>query len=148
MVFSRQFRYDYLNFYKQGIIMKIKSLMAVLVLVFGVSACSTVKKVVYRIDVPQGNYLEQEKIDQLEIGMNQEQVQYLLGAPVLKDSFANQRWSYVFIQREGHNDPIQQTLFVYFDQRGLVSDVQIAQPATAQDIIEENGAVESIIHEE
>lgn len=115
--------------------MKMKSLVAVLLLALGVSACSTVKKVVYRIDVPQGNYLEQEKIDQLEIGMNQEQVLYLLGTPVLKDVFANQRWSYVFIQREGHNDPIQHTLFVYFDQKGLVSDIQLDKPLAQ---IEEN----------
>ena len=55
--------------------MKMKSLLAVLALVMGVSACSTVKKVVYRIDVPQGNYLEQDKIDQIKIGMTPVQVQ-------------------------------------------------------------------------
>lgn len=112
--------------------MKMKSLFAVLLLSLGVSACSTVKKVVYRIDVPQGNYLEQDKIDQLKVGMNKEQVQYLLGSPMLKDMFATNRWDYVFIKREGHNDPIQHTLLVYFSQKGLVSDIQLDKP------IEEN----------
>lgn len=112
--------------------MKMKSLFAVLLLSLGVSACSTVKKVVYRIDVPQGNYLEQDKIDQLKVGMNKEQVQYLLGSPMLKDMFATNRWDYVFIKREGHNDPIQHTLLVYFNQQGLVSDLQLDKP------IEEN----------
>lgn len=112
--------------------MKMKSLFAVLLLSLGVSACSTVKKVVYRIDVPQGNYLEQDKIDQLKVGMNKEQVQYLLGSPMLKDMFATNRWDYVFIKREGHNDPIQHTLLVYFNQKGLVSDIQLDKP------IEEN----------
>ena len=65
-----------------------KSLLAVLALVMGVSACSTVKKVVYRIDVPQGNYLEQDKIDQIKIGMTPVQVQYLLGTPMLKTYLA------------------------------------------------------------
>lgn len=108
--------------------MKIKSLVAILLLTLGLSACSTIKKVVYRIDVPQGNYLEQEKVNQLRVGMNQEQVTYLLGSPVLIDTFAQQRWNYVFIKREGHNDPIQHTLFVYFDQRGLVSQIQLDKP--------------------
>lgn len=108
--------------------MKIKSLVAVLVLAIGLSACSTVKKVVYRIDVPQGNYLEQSKVDQLQVGMNQEQVRYLLGSPLLVDSFNPNRWSYVFIKREGHNDPIQRTLFVTFDGNGLVSDIKLDQP--------------------
>lgn len=108
--------------------MKMKSLLAVLLLALGVTACSTVKKVVYRIDVPQGNYLEQDKIDQLKVGMNKEQVQYLLGTPVLEDIFSESRWDYVFIKREGHNDPIQHTLFVYFDQQGLVSDIKLDKP--------------------
>ena len=68
--------------------MKMKSLLAVLALVMGVSACSTVKKVVYRIDVPQGNYLEQDKIDQIKIGMTPVQVQYLLGTKVITIRFS------------------------------------------------------------
>lgn len=111
--------------------MKMKSLVAVVLLAVGVTACSSVKKVVYRIDVPQGNYLEQDKIDQLKVGMNQEQVQYLLGTPMLKDSFAQNRWSYVFIKREGYNDPVQRTLFVHFNQKGLVSDIKLDQPLEA-----------------
>lgn len=104
--------------------MKIKSASAILLLALGLSACSTVKKVVYRIDVPQGNYLEQDKIDQLKIGMNQEQVRYLLGNPVLRDVFATHRWDYVFIKREGHNEPIQRALLVYFDNNGRVIDLK------------------------
>ncbi|STY63949.1 Small protein A precursor [Mannheimia haemolytica] len=58
----------------------------------GVTACSTVEKVVYRIDVPQGNYLEQDKIAQLKVGMTAEQVEYLLGTPMLKNIFETHRW--------------------------------------------------------
>lgn len=115
------------KFDKKVITMKMKSLLVVLLLTLGVTACSTVKKVVYRIDVPQGNYLEQDKIDQLQVGMNKAQVQYLLGTPVLQDRFSPNRWNYVFIKREGHNDPIQRTLLVYFDQKGLVSDIKLDQ---------------------
>ncbi|MBR0574007.1 MULTISPECIES: outer membrane protein assembly factor BamE [Pasteurellaceae] len=108
--------------------MKIKSLLATILLMMGVTACSTLEKVVYRIDVPQGNYLEQEKVDQLKVGMNQEQVLYLLGTPLLKDIFAQNRWDYVFIKRKGHQDPVQRTLFIYFDHSGLVSDIQLDKP--------------------
>lgn len=108
--------------------MKVKSLVAVLLLALGVTACSTVKKVVYRIDVPQGNYLEQDKIDQVKIGMTPEQVAYLLGTPVLKDPFETHRWDYVFIKREGHQEPIQHTLFIYFNPQGLVNDIKLDKP--------------------
>ncbi len=113
---------------QQVITMKIKSLIAILCLALGVTACSTVKKVVYRIDVPQGNYLEQEKIDQVKVGMNKEQVQYLLGTPMLTDAFAENRWDYVFILRKGHEEPIQRTLFIQFDPKGLVSNIQLDKP--------------------
>lgn len=113
--------------------MKIKSLIALILLALGLSACSSVKKVVYRIDVPQGNYLEQDKVAQLEVGMNKAQVEYLLGTPMLKDSFNPNRWNYVFIQREGHQEPIQHTLQIYFNEKGLVSDIQLDKPLTQND---------------
>ncbi|MBS9783097.1 MAG: outer membrane protein assembly factor BamE [Pasteurella sp.] len=105
--------------------MKIKSLLAIGLLAMGITACSTVQKVVYRIDVPQGNYLEQDKIDLLKVGMNQEQVLYVLGTPLLRDMFGKNRWTYVFIKRKGHEEPVQRTLFVYFGSDGLVSDIQL-----------------------
>ncbi|MFA9488131.1 MULTISPECIES: outer membrane protein assembly factor BamE [unclassified Mannheimia] len=103
--------------------MKMKSLLAALLVAMSVTACSTVEKVVYRIDVPQGNYLEQDKIDQLRVGMTPEQVEYLLGTPMLKNIFETYRWDYVFIKREAYKDPEQRNLFVYFDSNGLVSKI-------------------------
>lgn len=102
-----------------------KSLLTIALFAVGVSGCSTIKKVVYRIDVPQGNYLEQDKVEQVKVGMNAEQVQYLLGTPMLRDAFGGNRWTYVFIKREGYNNPEQHTLQVYFDNSGLVSDIQL-----------------------
>lgn len=103
--------------------MKMKSLLASVLVAMSVTACSTIEKVVYRIDVPQGNYLEQDKIDQLRVGMTPEQVEYLLGTPMLKNIFDTHRWDYVFIKREGYKEPEQRNLFVYFDANGLVSKI-------------------------
>ncbi len=116
------------NFYLGSNNMKKKSLLAIALLAVGVSGCSTVKKVVYRIDVPQGNYLEQDKVEQVKVGMNAEQVQYLLGTPMLRDAFGGNRWTYVFIKREGYNDPEQRTLQIYFDNQGLVNNIQLDKP--------------------
>ena len=66
--------------------MQLKSVIISLALALGVSACS-VNKVVYRIDVPQGNYLEADTVAKVQPGMNKEQVQYLLGTPVLISPF-------------------------------------------------------------
>ena len=64
------------------------------------SACSSW---VYRIDIPQGNYLEQKDIDKLQIEMTKEQVKYVLGSPVLVDSFNDDIWHYVYKFKSGKN---------------------------------------------
>lgn len=108
--------------------MQFKSLIALLMLAFGLTACSTVSKLVYRIDVPQGNYLEADKVAQLKVGMNPQQVQYLLGTPVLQDPYSQQTWYYVFLQQQGYQAPEQHTLIVNFDNKGLVSNFDLDKP--------------------
>ncbi|EKE83798.1 outer membrane protein assembly factor BamE [Idiomarina xiamenensis] len=60
------------------------------------SGCSTLDKMVYRIDIPQGNYLEQRDIDKLRIGMSKEQVAFVLGKPVSANAFNQDVWHYVY----------------------------------------------------
>ena len=50
----------------------------------------------YRIDLPQGNYLTAEMLDQVKPGMTREQVRQVLGAPLLNPLFRPDRWDYVF----------------------------------------------------
>jgi outer membrane protein assembly factor BamE len=50
----------------------------------------------HRMDVRQGNYLTQEIVDQLEVGMTREQVQFLLGTPLTASPFTADRWDYVY----------------------------------------------------
>ena len=49
--------------------MHFKSVIVTLIIIFSLSACS-VNKVVYRIDVPQGNYLEGNTVAKVQAGMN------------------------------------------------------------------------------
>lgn len=50
----------------------------------------------YRIDVPQGNYVDQTMLAQVKDGMSREQVRFALGTPLLIDPFRPDRWDYVF----------------------------------------------------
>lgn len=54
---------------------------------------------VYRIPVQQGNQLTQDMINDLELGMSKEQVLYLLGTPLLIDTFNESRWQYMYTNR-------------------------------------------------
>jgi len=60
------------------------------------SGCSFFEGLVYRIDIPQGNFLEQGDIDKLRVGMTKEQVEYVLGAPVSRSAFSQDKWFFVY----------------------------------------------------
>ncbi|AVQ88305.1 MULTISPECIES: outer membrane protein assembly factor BamE [Gammaproteobacteria] len=104
--------------------MRCKTLITACLLTMLTAGCSTVEKVVYRIDVDQGNYLEQKDVAQLRQGMNKDQVLYLLGTPLLNDPFGSDTWYYVFRQQKGHDAPTQQTLVLSFDSQGLLSQIK------------------------
>ncbi len=67
--------------------------VSIIALSLSLSACSNW---IYRIDIPQGNYLEQKAIDQLQVGMTKEQVKFVLGSPVIVDTFKPDIWHYVY----------------------------------------------------
>lgn len=108
--------------------MQLKSVVSVLALALSVTACSSVNKVVYRIDVPQGNYLQASAVEQVKVGMHAQQVQYLLGTPVLIDPFSNTTWYYVFLQQKAYETPEQHTFVVNFDGKGIVTKVDLDKP--------------------
>lgn len=107
--------------------MQLKSVIAVAILSLSVTACS-VDKVVYRIDVPQGNYLKADAVKQLETGMSAEQVLYLLGTPVLQNPYENTRWYYVFLQQKAYEEPKQHTLVVNFNEQGILISFDLDKP--------------------
>jgi outer membrane protein assembly factor BamE len=76
----------------------------------GLSAC------VYRIDIQQGNLLAEETIDQVEIGMSRSAVEFLLGTPMVADSFHAGRWDYPYYLKLGRSDDIlRRWIVVYFE---------------------------------
>jgi outer membrane protein assembly factor BamE len=71
---------------------------------------------VYRIDIQQGNLLDDEDIVQVEVGMTRSQVQFLLGTPMVADSFHRDRWDYAYYYRRGRSpDLTQRWIVVYFE---------------------------------
>ncbi len=50
----------------------------------------------YKFAIPQGNYLNQQMLDQVREGMSREQVRLAIGSPLLTDVFHPDRWDYVF----------------------------------------------------
>jgi outer membrane protein assembly factor BamE len=76
---------------------------------------------VYRIDIQQGNLLEEEAIEQVQIGMTRSQVRFLLGTPMITDAFHRDRWDYTYYFRRGRSRDIERRWFiVYFESDRVV----------------------------
>lgn len=56
---------------------------------------------IFRIDVPQGNFLDDKDVKKLRINMSKEQVIYVLGKPVVEDSFDHDTWYYLYQMKRG-----------------------------------------------
>ena len=54
---------------------------------------------VYKIDIQQGNEITSEMLMSLKPEMTKAQVRFVLGTPLIQDTFHEQRWDYVYEMR-------------------------------------------------
>ena len=98
-------------------------------LALGVQGCSS-----YKIDIRQGNTLEEEIVDSLRIGMSKQQVVFLMGTPLVRDPFHTNRWDYVYTFKPGGGKMTSQHVCLYFDGDRLSKidkrGMQSQKPAT------------------
>jgi len=76
---------------------------------------------VHKIDVRQGNLVNQEMINQLRPGMNKRQVTFILGTPLLVDPFHKDRWDYFYNLKTGGKQTKQERITVFFADNKLVN---------------------------
>ena len=74
---------------------------------------------VYRIPIPQGNIITQEMVDQLRPGLTKRQVNFIMGTPLIKDTFDQDRWDYLYSYQPGGGERVQERLTLYFDNDSL-----------------------------
>ncbi|MBK1703508.1 cell envelope protein SmpA [Halochromatium glycolicum] len=86
---------------------------------------------VYKMTVQQGNIITEQMVNQIELGMNREQVRYVLGTPLLTDMFHTNRWDYIYTIRRGHNPMERKQLTLWFEDDQLVSIEGFAEPDPA-----------------
>lgn len=95
--------------------MTIKKILSSLILAFSVSGCSYLYDTfVYQIDVVQGNYIDDTKLSNVEIGMTQQQVIYVLGSPMLIDQFDSSKWYYIRYIKPGGEKAQQSKIILTF----------------------------------
>ena len=70
---------------------------------------------VYRINVEQGNVVNEEMVENLRPGLNKRQVRYIMGTPLIEDSFHGDRWDYRYLLRNGNETLAETRLTLWFD---------------------------------
>ena len=64
--------------------------------------------------VSQGNLVDQEMLDKLEIGMTESQVKFVMGTPLISDTFYPNRWDYFTSVTQGENIYTNQKITLFF----------------------------------
>lgn len=82
-----------------------------------ISACIKDKiPSVYRIDIQQGNDVTQQMINKLRPDMTKSQVTYIMGTPLLIDTFHPERWNYIYTLHHGNGGREQQNITLFFEK--------------------------------
>ncbi len=94
-----------------------------ILMVFCLTACSSSLRFpgVYRLDIPQGNIITQEQVDQLRPGLTKRQVNFIMGTPLIQDTFDQNRWDYVYSFQPGGGQRVQERITIYFDAAGQMT---------------------------
>ena len=94
-----------------------------LALSLALGACTLTSGCVYRIDIQQGNFLEDKDIDRVTVGMTRVQVKSLLGTPMVADPFESSRWDYVYYLKQGRLKKPEQRHFIVFFEGDKVTKI-------------------------
>lgn len=78
---------------------------------------------VYHASVQQGNFIKQDDLDQLEVGMTRKQVLFLLGTPMVADPFHQDRWDYVYFLKVGRDKAVFRRWVTVRFEEDLVSEI-------------------------
>ncbi|MDD1613784.1 MAG: outer membrane protein assembly factor BamE [Methylococcaceae bacterium] len=86
-------------------------------------SCSTILNNlpgVYRLEIQQGNIIDQAMVDQLRPAMNKRQVVYIMGSPMLDNVFHKNRWDYLYSNQPSGEDRVQKQISLFFENDQIV----------------------------
>ena len=78
----------------------------------------------YRMEVQQGNFVSQEMVSKLKLGMSKDQVRFVLGTPLITDSFHADRWDYVFRRQRANSSELEHRKIAVFFEDGKLKRIE------------------------
>jgi len=115
----------------------------------GVSACSIIPDNYvpsfvkpYKFDIQQGNFITQQDVAKLQVGMTREQVRFIMGTPLLNDAFHTNRWDYVYRLLRADGQTIQSRYTVIFENNVVARHGGENLPADPSDVLGPNATTQ------
>lgn len=94
---------------------------------------------VHRMELVQGNIITQQMVDQLKTGMTREQVRFVMGTPLVQDSFSSGIWRYYYRFQDDRRRAVVRRVTLRF-QDEVLADISgdlvpnpAAEPGTGPD---------------
>ena len=75
---------------------------------------------IHKFDIQQGNVITQEMIDQLKPGMTKSQVRFVMGTPLVADTFSQNRWDYYYSKQPAEGEEVRERVAIFFANDLLV----------------------------
>lgn len=99
----------------RSISIKIISILTILLGFASLSGC--IFPGVYKLNIQQGNIVTQDMLDKLKPGMTERQVIYVMGNPVLKAPYQDERWDYIYTLEERDIVTKSYRISVFFNEQ-------------------------------
>lgn len=95
---------------------------------------------VYKIEIQQGNIVTHDMLAKLQPGQTKRQVEYIMGSPIIQDSFTKDMWVYHYRTERDTPDAKFYDVRIYFNAKGEylryegdVVPIDVQDPEKAQD---------------
>ena len=75
---------------------------------------------VFKFPIQQGNIVTQDMIDKLQPGMTRAQVRFVMGTPLVADTFDQNRWDYLYMLKQPSGKQLREQVTIYFEGDHLV----------------------------
>ncbi|MCF6264855.1 MAG: outer membrane protein assembly factor BamE [Xanthomonadales bacterium] len=116
--------------------MRALTISILLLTISGLTGCN----LIYKQSIQQGNAIEQEELDKVDLGMTKRQVNLIMGTPAVQDPFHKDRWDYVYEHRPRGNDGNKRIVTIIFEKDEVIDIIGLIQN------IEEWDNVKTAVH--